>query len=127
MKTIFLIEDDEDIRVIVERILSMREYNVITAVNGQDALRVLKTGLVPHLILLDLMMPVMDGAEFRRQQRELFPQLNSVPLLVMSADGQIQQKLKNFSASGYIKKPMDLDNFLQVIQNFIDSPPTISS
>src|SRR5438046_2792257 len=84
---ILVVEDDPYIRESIQELLELESYTVACAANGKEALDYLEkigNGL-PQLILLDLMMPVMDGFEFRRQQ-VTSPVLSKIPLIVMSAD-----------------------------------------
>ena len=86
-KRILLVEDDADIRLQVVLALELEGYEVVQASNGKEALALLRSSSpegLPCCIILDLMMPVMDGWEFRRRQRE-DPALASVPVVVLSA------------------------------------------
>ena len=66
-QTLLLVEDDYDIRAMLVMLLDMEGYHVVRATNGREALTLLEEGLRPHLILLDLMMPVMNGWQFREE------------------------------------------------------------
>ena len=82
--TVFIIEDDPDTREMLGKFLELEGYQVETAVNGQQALERLKNGVRPSVILLDLMMPVMDGFDFidHMQRNELW---RNIPVLVVTA------------------------------------------
>jgi len=116
-KSILVIEDEDSIRDNLQLLLSMEGYNVSTAANGKEALTVLNTAPPPELIILDLMMPVMDGFKFREIQRTL-PQAANIPLLIMSADGNVKLKNEALGASGYLRKPVDIDDFLGVVATY---------
>src|SRR5262245_24697691 len=81
---ILIVEDDADLRDMMAQLLTLEGFKTETVANGRDALEYLQKGDPPDLILLDLMMPVMDGWEFRRRQRE-DPALANVPVVVLSA------------------------------------------
>ena len=79
-----VVEDDDDIRDVVTMLLTVLGFDVRDAGNGQDALEVLRAGWIPTLIVLDLMMPVMNGWAFRAEQRKI-PGAANVPVIVLSA------------------------------------------
>jgi CheY-like chemotaxis protein len=114
-RTILVVEDDFDIREALIQILDAEGYPVAGASNGQEALQYLRANEHPRLILLDLMMPIMDGWQFRvEQQRD--PTLSSIPVVVISADASVQQKAASIDAAGFLKKPIDLDILLDTIR-----------
>jgi CheY-like chemotaxis protein len=118
---ILVIEDDEPIRSILVCLLIDEGYNVRFAANGREGLGVLHSGFYPEVILLDLMMPVMDGLEFRDAQMA-DPDLSAIPVVVMSADANVASKSLNSGIENYLKKPLDIDNFLGVIGRFTAQP-----
>ncbi len=116
---ILVVEDDKAIREVITDLLEMSGYSVETANNGKDALNQLASvKILPELILLDLMMPVMDGFEFRKQQTKDH-RISEIPVLVMSADGHVTDKQERISAQGYLRKPLDVDHFLETIERVI--------
>src|SRR5437762_11749160 len=89
--TVLAVEDDFDLRDALVPILEYEGHRVVSAANGQEALERLQTMPPPSLILLDLMMPVMDGEEFRaRQLRD--PTLASIPVVVVSAHARSEER-----------------------------------
>lgn len=106
-KPILIVEDDADIREALVEFLSESGFSVQAAENGAKALELLRSGLRPELILLDLMMPVMDGFAFREEQLK-DPQISGIPVMVMSADGNISQKQSRIGAVDYLRKPLDI-------------------
>jgi CheY-like chemotaxis protein len=112
-KNILLVEDNADSREMLALILQGEGYNVWEAGNGQEALEMLERLPRPCIILLDLMMPVMDGWEFRlRQQQD--PRLSSIPVVVVSAvhDADAHAAL---AATRWLKKPLDIGVLLQTV------------
>ncbi len=94
-KHILIIEDSTDLQALMGRLFKSEGYTVSQALNGREALDFLKsTTELPSLILLDIMMPVMDGFEFRNEQRK-DSRLASIPVVVMTADSEPQKKLCN--------------------------------
>jgi DNA-binding response OmpR family regulator len=112
---ILIVEDDEDIRVNLKMILEIEGYLVSTAHDGMDALTQLRQSSdLPTLIILDLMMPVMNGLQFRKEQEE-DPRLAKIPVIITTADGTLESRKTGKSAKIYIKKPYELDRLLDTI------------
>ncbi|HEX4925067.1 MAG TPA: response regulator [Bdellovibrionales bacterium] len=115
-KKLLVVEDAIEIQVLLKKLLESEGYAVVCANNGQEALDVLAGGGgLPDLILLDLMMPVMDGMQFRDRQL-LDPKLARIPVVVMTADGNVEAKSKRVNAAEFLKKPLDVDQLLEVIE-----------
>ena len=112
---ILIVEDDPDNCETLGEILEIEGYRVVKAIHGQEALDLLIGGFSPCLILLDLMMPVMDGWEFRRQQKAN-PALATIPVIVMSGDGRIEQKSQAVEAEGFVIKPIVIEALLEEIR-----------
>lgn len=117
-KTVAIIEDDVGIRDSIAEVLKEEGYRVLAANHGRDALDQLnqQSGR-PCVILLDLMMPVMDGWAFRAEQK-LHPSLGSVPVIIMTADANAKDKAQALGAQGHMNKPVDLDQLLAAIQQY---------
>jgi CheY-like chemotaxis protein len=112
---ILLVEDDAASREAIALALQLQGYQVATAANGREALDRLRDDCRPCLILLDLMMPVLDGWQFRaRQQRD--PALASIPVIVVSADGSVRQKAASLGAADYLETPVEVDKLLAVVE-----------
>jgi CheY-like chemotaxis protein len=119
--TILIVEDDEDTRDMIGRFLELEGYAVETAANGRQALDRLDAGAQACVILLDLMMPVMDGWEFRRIQVS-HSTLSKIPVIVFSAAGR--DRMSQIDANDYLSKPVDLDELLDRISRYCrPSPP----
>lgn len=89
--TILLVDDNSDVLDVVRVILETEGYSVATATDGADALKQLRAGLAPRLIILDLSMPVMDGWEFREHQLA-DPLLREIPTIVYSAVSSVHRE-----------------------------------
>lgn len=111
---ILLVDDNQSIRECLIWVLEEEGYEVLTAVNGQEALDVLETRL-PDFILLDLMMPVMNGWQFREQQH-LNPHLKNIPTLILSAKINIESQ-RFYSNEFFLPKPFDIDELIDLIKN----------
>ena len=113
-KKIFVIEDDQDILYAVKIFLESEGYIVYTAENGFEAMEALKKSGVPHLILLDMKMPIMNGWEFAIEFLDKHDHLS--PIVVMTAAADAEQRAKDISAIGWIEKPFKLDALLKKIK-----------
>jgi CheY-like chemotaxis protein len=113
--TILLVEDDFDVREALVETLRDRGYLVESAGDGEQALQILRAGSRPGLILLDLMMPRMSGSEFRMIQ-QVDPALSDLPVVLLSADGRMEEKAVSLKVQGAIRKPIDLDELFAVIE-----------
>jgi len=90
---LLLVEDEDAIRESLGEALAGDGFEVMMAANGWEALQLLRNAPRPSAILLDLMMPVMDGWDFRRQQLN-DPSLRDIPVLVVSASGSSPERLR---------------------------------
>ena len=117
MKTgcfVLVVEDDEDLCDILATILHESGYSVIIAKNGEEALQRLRTGTCrPCVILLDLWMPVMDGSQFREEQRK-DSSLAGIPVVALSGDRASQA----FDAAAYLSKPVQLNQLVSTVERF---------
>ncbi|HEY7289488.1 MAG TPA: response regulator [Vicinamibacterales bacterium] len=112
---VLIVEDDADLREMMAQLLALEGFDAAVVANGREALDYLKADHRPHLILLDLMMPVMDGWEFRRHQ-QADPSLASVPVIVLSAVDQ--GRASDVSAAAVLKKPLDFDRLLSLVRRY---------
>jgi two-component system, chemotaxis family, chemotaxis protein CheY len=115
-KRVLIVEDDIDIRDSLKVLLQMEKYSVDVASNGREALDVLaESSASPDLILLDLMMPLMDGATFLKHLRAATARhWDEIPVVVLSAS---RQRVDG-NISDYVHKPVDVDHLLSVVQKF---------
>lgn len=115
MKRILIIEDDDDIREAISDLLTDSGYQTVESVNGHAALELLERDRSFDLLLLDIMMPVVDGGEFLRR-RAHDPALSAIPAIVMSADGHARRQHKLNRIDCFVKKPIDLQTFLGTVE-----------
>ena len=117
--TILYVEDNPDNRMLVKRILLAEDYSLIEAIDGKDALNVLKTAR-PDLILMDINMPDMDGYTLTAKIKSL-PGFERVPILALTANVMRGDKEKTLEAGcdGYIQKPLDIDQLTREIEKFL--------
>jgi CheY-like chemotaxis protein len=119
MKTILVVEDDVDIRETVVSALSEEGYQVESAANGRLGLEKLETIAEPCLVLLDFMMPEMNGAEVLRELREGH-RVAALPVVVVSAYALTDAQAEGARRS--VRKPISLDLLLHVVREFCGSP-----
>lgn len=115
-KTILIVEDDHDLRDVMQQALELEGYNVLSASNGLHALEVLALAKNPALIFLDIMMPVMDGHQFLKVLRN-DDALAPIPVVVTSATASPEEII---GANNFIRKPLDLDAILKMAKNYCD-------
>ena len=110
-----MIEDDLAILESLSEFLDGEGYQPRQATNGMIALELLREmDPLPSAILLDLMMPVMDGAQFRAYQ-EQDPRIAAIPVILMSADHQVEIKRLRIGALECVRKPLDIDVLSQML------------
>jgi two-component system chemotaxis response regulator CheY len=113
--TILIVDDDIDVRRSLSDFLEDEGYSVAAASNGRIALDLLRGGVRPALILLDLMMPGMDGWDFRQAQLE-DPALASVPVVIVTASGFSAEAInRQFAPAAFVSKPIQPTMLLEAI------------
>jgi len=116
--TVLVVDDDEDIRFAMSDTLEAEGYRVQLAEDGLDALAKLRAGGTrPNLILLDLMMPNMDGCGFCAAKRQ-DPELSSIPVVIVSADSRVSQKAAELGVAGSLAKPVRIAELVAAIERF---------
>jgi CheY-like chemotaxis protein len=116
-KRILVVEDDTSIRELLIELLESEGYSVQFAINGLEGIKLLKSGEHPDLILIDLMMPVMDGYAFRIEQLRN-PDWSKIPTVVMSAEASAKEKMKNFNITAFLSKPVELETILKTVAQY---------
>jgi CheY-like chemotaxis protein len=116
--SILVIDDDPGIRDLLTIFLVHKGYSARSVANGAEGLDYLQHQQpLPQLVLLDLMMPIMDGAEFRHAQQADI-RLADIPVVVMSAAENIQAQAPMLTADAYLPKPIDFDGLLQLVEHY---------
>jgi len=114
-RPVLVVEDDPDIRDATAILLEDEGYKVAQAENGQRALEAVENGQLPSLILLDLMMPVMDGHEFLERLASLGPERAGIPVVVMTAAHNPTVP----AAKQVIRKPYSVDALLDAVARYV--------
>ena len=115
--SVLVVEDDRDIRDAVSGMLEAEGYTVLTAENGEEALRVLAKGQ-PCVVLLDLMMPVMNGWDFMKAVKS-DKRLDDMPVVVVSAYSERPAE----GVRRVLKKPLDVAKLLDAVAEYCCCPP----
>jgi CheY-like chemotaxis protein len=111
---VLIVEDDDDLRDGLAELLQDEGHAVQTASNGREALDFLSSHPAPCIILLDLMMPVMNGEQFRCAQLA-DPALSSVPVVVLTASHDGAQRAQRLGARRYLAKPIKVDALIEAV------------
>lgn len=119
--TVLLVEDTEDNRFMMRRLLEMSGYRVIEARNGQEAVKVAEAEK-PSLILMDLSLPVIDGLAATRLIRKL-PDCESIPIIAVSAHdtSDFKEEALSVGCNGYVTKPIDFTALDTLIARFLET------
>jgi signal transduction histidine kinase len=115
-RSVLIVDDEHDIREVFEAVLRYDGYEVLSCGDGQQALDMLRRGARPDAIILDLMMPVMDGWQFRVAQKA-DPALASIPVIAVSADRTA--KAAAIAADVYLAKPVDVNALLAALDRLL--------
>ena len=117
---VLLVEDTEDNRFMMRRLLEMAGYRVVEATNGEEAVKIARAES-PRLILMDLSLPVIDGLAATRLIRKL-PDCRSTPIIAVSAHdtSDFQSDALEAGCNSYITKPIDFNELEQLIAQMLD-------
>jgi CheY-like chemotaxis protein len=111
---VLVVDDNPEIRSSLEEVLGEEGYQVVGVADGQEALDYLTTREEPRVILLDLMMPVMDGWQFRAEQKKN-PKLANIPVIVISAMADAAQDI---GAERVLSKPLSPEILLRAVKDY---------
>lgn len=114
--SILLVDDEEFIREPMELLLKDEGYSVTSAIHGADAVEKLEGGFRPDLILLDMMMPVMNGEEFLIWKLKQEPTLADIPTLLVTASRVHGYQRRLWNVAKVLEKPVDIDLLLSTIE-----------
>jgi CheY-like chemotaxis protein len=116
-----LIVDDITVNIILlKTMLARTNVGILTATNGEEALEIVRKQK-PELVLLDIHMPVMDGMEVLKEIKA-DPELEKIPVIMVSAYTSAEdiEQLMSLGASGFIKKPVIMDNLISSVKSELD-------
>ncbi len=119
-RTVLLIEDNEQNRYLATFLLEAHGYTVVSAVDGPSGIALAET-MVPHLVLLDVQLPKMDGYDVARRLRAI-GSLRATPIIAVTSYAMVGDREKSLAAgcNGYIEKPIDPDTFVAEIERVVD-------
>jgi CheY-like chemotaxis protein len=116
--SILVVDDESSMREMLAEVLEEEGYRVACAANGLEAITYLRAASAhPCVILLDLMMPVMSGWEFREEQRH-DPVLASIPVVVLSAVQNLAHEAKAIGVTRHLPKPIDFASLLDTVEHY---------
>jgi CheY-like chemotaxis protein len=118
---LMIVDDDDDLRDALADVMTAQGYEVAAFADARAALAALEEGVTPFLIMLDLMMPGMSGWEFRAAQLEN-PTLALVPVVVVTAAGNLSEGARTLSSVEVLHKPFTLDTLLPVVARYAAAP-----
>lgn len=113
-----MVEDDPAVREAVQEALELRGFRVTVAANGFEALAVLHAGARPALVVLDLVMPVMSGAEFL-ERKALDPAIADLPVVILSATPDARKLATGLGLAGALRKPVTLDELFGMVDSVV--------
>jgi two-component system response regulator MprA len=117
VKRVLIVDDDADVREALAELFE-ESYEVLVAANGQEALEVLAREHA-DAVLLDLMMPIMDGETFLNELRQ---RQQTMPVVLLSASRDLARRAKTLGATGYCSKPCSAEQVLAAIARVLDDP-----
>ena len=126
MTRVLVVDDDPDIREILALVLEVHGITAIEAGSGMEALARLRAAGHVDLVLLDLMMPGMNGAEVLATMK-IDPALADIPVVIVSGDASAAEVGRRLAAAGCLMKPIDAERLLREIRRHVDLPPTARS
>jgi CheY-like chemotaxis protein len=121
MSKVLVVEDDEDLRTELSELLQDEGYTVLEAGSGREALTLLEAGERPELILLDQMMPAMNGSEFRSAQLA-DETLRNIPVVLMTASAEVERLTAELRPAATLRKPMQVEHLLSTVKRVLARP-----
>jgi two-component system chemotaxis response regulator CheY len=122
-RCVLVVDDEAVLRQTVAEALEMDGYEVCTASNGAEALRQVRVNR-PHAVVLDLMMPVMNGWQFLKACHD-DDLCKEIPVIVMSAFHHLTEEAPGLGISAWFEKPFDLDTLLQTVERLTSMHPRL--
>jgi CheY-like chemotaxis protein len=118
-RRVLVVDDDDDLAEVLSAVLESFGYVVGVARNGREALEYLRSHDGLDVVLLDLMMPVMNGWEFRVEQLK-DPRLSSIPVIVFSGQGKLEHNALSIGAAAYLHKPVGVPDLLGALGRVLE-------
>ena len=117
---VLIVEDDRDICDSISEALEMEEINVKLAFNGEEGIAALASNVnrPPAVVLLDLMMPKTDGLWFCNE-RNKHAKYSEIPIVMMSADSQVEVKTRGLGVSKVLKKPIGITELIDTVREYL--------
>ena len=122
---LLILEDDPDILRLLERTLTIKGYNVVTASNGYDGLEIVRKER-PALIITDIMMPKMDGFNLVHRLR-INPETRTIPIIFITVTREDREFALDIGVTRFIQKPIDFEKFLATIAELLEKGETDAS
>lgn len=119
-RKVFIVEDDHDIREALETLLVSEDFRVESFSNGETAIARLRVSSPPCLVLLDMLMPVMNGAEFMHYFQTLPAAILPIPVFLVSGTSS-PEEAERLGCRGFIKKPVSLESLLVIVRKFCET------
>jgi CheY-like chemotaxis protein len=114
---VLVVDDDPDLGEILSYVLERAGYASVVVENGQEAMKQLRGGLHPCLILLDLMMPVMNGWQFRAAQSQ-DPALSAIPVVILTADWESLDRAAGLGVAACLAKPVEPGALFSLVRRY---------
>ncbi len=119
MATIFIVDDNPDVLKVTLDMFARRGYEAVGAVNGLDAIQMLRK-VKPDLIITDILMPMMDGFKFFKELKDS-PLTSNIPILVISGHGQMVDSFVVMGVDGFLTKPFSAKTLLLKVEEILQS------
>lgn len=116
---VLVVDDDELVRETMVDLIKDYGCQAVGAANGLEAIEILLTSEHTCMIFLDLLMPVMDGNAFREEQLKR-PEIKNIPVVLMSAFGNLQNQSKQMQVNDYLQKPLSEAQIMEVVRRYCD-------
>jgi len=119
-KTILVIEDESDLRELLDEELSAAGFRVVTAGDGLEGLAKIQD-TEPDLVICDRAMPAMTGYELLDRLRGVYPQYRDMPFIFLTAltDARDRESVRHLSPAAYLEKPLDFETLIQTVQKLV--------